>query len=337
MEQIKMYWNIAICWMAPGWKSNLHFTSTFSFLTLPLIRTSWPYPASPDCCIWSHKDSWSKSGSSNHGTVWVLTLPTSLWSSQGWHWEWSERFLFQQYLLEEYRLDLSFSSFPTPMYSRKHREWTWSKHPGQSIAKCPPPAAFLQLISTFYSSFVNILLPYDAKTIGTRFRWWQPKHDGLDQNDWAIDNVLISGSADQRTVMLDTFSSAPLPQHERSPADAGPTGRIAFDMVMEDKTTGKRSTWLWVKEQEASAAICDFAEPLNLCLTVMAITDNPIAIDVLSSAFCSQKVNWKDVMQIFYCMSLFRRLIYFKERKRNLEVPGYCKQISYPECLFPIS
>jgi len=103
---------------------------------------------------------------------------------------------------------------------------------------------FPQLISTLYFSFVNILLPYDAKTIGTRFRWWQPKHDGLDQNDWAIDNVLISGSADQRTVMLDTFSSAPLPQHERSPADAGPTGMIAFDMFVEDKTTGKGFTWI---------------------------------------------------------------------------------------------
>lgn len=89
---------------------------------------------------------------------------------------------------------------------------------------------------------MNILLPYDAKAIGTRFRWWQPKHDGLDQNDWAVDNVLISGSADQRTVMLDTFSSAPLPQHERAPADAGPAGRIAFDMALEDKTTGEPST-----------------------------------------------------------------------------------------------
>lgn len=91
---------------------------------------------------------------------------------------------------------------------------------------------------SFSYRFVNILLPPDAKEIATRFRWWQPRHDGLDQNDWAIDNVLISGSADQRTVMLDTFSSAPVPQHERSPADAGPVGRIAFDMFMEDKTAG---------------------------------------------------------------------------------------------------
>lgn len=111
---------------------------------------------------------------------------------------------------------------------------------------------------------MNILLPPDAKEIATRFRWWQPRHDGLDQNDWAIDNVLISGSADQRTVMLDTFSSAPVPQHERSPADAGPVGRIAFDMFMEDKTSGKLCTvlnkkpsgnavvWIWIFSKERS-------------------------------------------------------------------------------------
>lgn len=159
------------------------------------------------------------------------------------------------------------------MYSRKHWEWTWSKHPAQSIAKSPSPAAFLQLISTFYSSFVNILLPYDAKTIGTRFRWWQPKHDGLDQNDWAIDNVLISGSADQRTVMLDTFSSAPLPQHERSPADAGPAGSIAFDMALEDKTTGKPSSGAASRSKEPVQRFAGLAEPLHLCLTLVEITD----------------------------------------------------------------
>lgn len=55
--------------------------------------------------------------------------------------------------------------------------------------------------------------------------------------------------------MLDTFSSAPLPQHERSPADAGPTGRITIDMFMEDKTTGKGFTWVSVKEQEVSTVL----------------------------------------------------------------------------------
>ncbi|OXB71770.1 UNVERIFIED_CONTAM: hypothetical protein H355_005659, partial [Colinus virginianus] len=124
------------------------------------------------------------------------------------------------------------------------------------------------LMEIFYDQFskpgfVNILLPYDAKTIGTRFRWWQPKHDGLDQNDWAIDNVLISGSADQRTVMLDTFSSAPLPQHERSPADAGPTGRIAFDMFMEDKTTVNEH---WLFHDDCSVErFCDSPDGVMIC------------------------------------------------------------------------
>ncbi|KAJ6666292.1 hypothetical protein lerEdw1_000564 [Lerista edwardsae] len=124
------------------------------------------------------------------------------------------------------------------------------------------------LMEIFYDQFskpgfVNILLPLDAKEVGTRFRWWQPKHDGLDQSDWAIDNVLISGSADQRTVMLDTFSSAPLPQHERSPADAGPMGRIAFDMFMEDRTTVNEH---WLFHDDCSVErFCDSPDGVMMC------------------------------------------------------------------------
>uniref|UniRef100_A0A8C3X6X5 Reelin n=1 Tax=Catagonus wagneri TaxID=51154 RepID=A0A8C3X6X5_9CETA len=124
------------------------------------------------------------------------------------------------------------------------------------------------LMEIFYDQyskpgFVNILLPPDAKEMATRFRWWQPRHDGLDQNDWAIDNVLISGSADQRTVMLDTFSSAPLPQHERSPADAGPVGRIAFDMFMEDKTTVNEH-WLFHDDCTVER-FCDSPDGVMIC------------------------------------------------------------------------
>ncbi|ELW72090.1 Reelin [Tupaia chinensis] len=124
------------------------------------------------------------------------------------------------------------------------------------------------LMEIFYDQyskpgFVNILLPPDAKEMATRFRWWQPRHDGLDQNDWAIDNVLISGSADQRTVMLDTFSSAPVPQHERSPADAGPVGRIAFDMFMEDKTTVNEH-WLFHDECTIER-FCDSPDGVMIC------------------------------------------------------------------------
>uniref|UniRef100_A0A8C6XTW2 Reelin n=1 Tax=Naja naja TaxID=35670 RepID=A0A8C6XTW2_NAJNA len=124
------------------------------------------------------------------------------------------------------------------------------------------------LMEIFYDQFskpgfVNILLPLDAKRVGTRFRWWQPKHEGLDQSDWAIDNVLISGSADQRTVMLDTFSSAPLPQHERSPADAGPTGRIAFDMFVDDRTTVNE---LWMFHDDCSIEkFCDSPDGVLMC------------------------------------------------------------------------
>ncbi|KAB0375952.1 hypothetical protein FD755_012595, partial [Muntiacus reevesi] len=124
------------------------------------------------------------------------------------------------------------------------------------------------LMEIFYDQyskpgFVNILLPPDAKEIATRFRWWQPRHDGLDQNDWAIDNVLISGSADQRTVMLDTFSSAPVPQHERSPADAGPLGRIAFDMFMEDKTAVNEH-WLFHDDCTVER-FCDSPDGVMIC------------------------------------------------------------------------
>ncbi|XP_026533029.1 reelin [Notechis scutatus] len=124
------------------------------------------------------------------------------------------------------------------------------------------------LMEIFYDQFskpgfVNIMLPPDAKRVGTRFRWWQPKHEGLDQSDWAIDNVLISGSADQRTVMLDTFSSAPLPQHERSPADAGPTGRIAFDMFLDDRTTVNE---LWMFHDDCSIEkFCDSPDGVLMC------------------------------------------------------------------------
>nr|XP_034983283.1 reelin isoform X2 [Zootoca vivipara] len=126
------------------------------------------------------------------------------------------------------------------------------------------------LMDIFYDQFskpgfVNILLPPGAQEVGTRFRWWQPKHDGLDQSDWAIDNVLISGSADQRTVMLDTFSSAPLPQHERSPADAGPTGRIAFDMFMEDRTTVNEH---WLFHDDCSIErFCESPDGVMMCGT----------------------------------------------------------------------
>ncbi|XP_043944459.1 reelin isoform X3 [Protopterus annectens] len=124
------------------------------------------------------------------------------------------------------------------------------------------------LMEIFYDQynkpvFLNILLPSEAKAVGTRFRWWQPRHDGLDQNDWAIDNVLISGSADQRTVMLDTFSSTPVPQHERIPADAGPVGRIAYDKFIEDKATVNEQ-WLFHDDCTVEK-FCDSLDGVMMC------------------------------------------------------------------------
>ncbi|XP_041109989.1 reelin-like isoform X1 [Polyodon spathula] len=85
--------------------------------------------------------------------------------------------------------------------------------------------------------FLNVLLPPAAREEGVRVRWWQPKHDGLDQNDWALDNVLIGGSAAQTTGIVDTFSGSALPQHERAPADSAPTGRILQEPRAEERGT----------------------------------------------------------------------------------------------------
>ncbi|XDV29817.1 hypothetical protein PO909_032854, partial [Leuciscus waleckii] len=66
--------------------------------------------------------------------------------------------------------------------------------------------------------FVNVLLPAEARVEGVRIRWWQPQHDGADRSDWALDNVLISGS-DAHAQISDTFGGVALPSHERAPAD----------------------------------------------------------------------------------------------------------------------
>uniref|UniRef100_A0A671T1G1 Reelin n=1 Tax=Sinocyclocheilus anshuiensis TaxID=1608454 RepID=A0A671T1G1_9TELE len=63
--------------------------------------------------------------------------------------------------------------------------------------------------------FVNVLLPAAAQAVGVRIRWWQPQHDGADRSDWALDNVLISGS-DAHAQISDTFGGAALPSHERA-------------------------------------------------------------------------------------------------------------------------
>ncbi|XP_051890268.1 reelin isoform X1 [Pristis pectinata] len=114
-------------------------------------------------------------------------------------------------------------------------------------------------------SFVSILLPSEAKVVGARFRWWQPTHDGHEQSDWAIDNVLIAGSASERTFMLDTFSSTPVPPHDRSPADSGPVGRISFDLFQERPTAYKLNKY-WMFHDECSVErFCDSPDGVMLC------------------------------------------------------------------------
>ncbi|XP_077982491.1 reelin-like [Glandiceps talaboti] len=44
------------------------------------------------------------------------------------------------------------------------------------------------------ASFISLKLPAAARYSGARIRWWQPKHSGQGENDWAIDNVLLAGS-----------------------------------------------------------------------------------------------------------------------------------------------
>lgn len=81
-----------------------------------------------------------------------------------------------------------------------------------------------------------MLLPPAARQEGVRVRWWQPQHEGADHSDWALDNVLISGS-DPRSQISDTFGGVALPNHERAPAD-GTLGRIGQLSEQEESPIG---------------------------------------------------------------------------------------------------
>lgn len=91
----------------------------------------------------------------------------------------------------------------------------------------------------FLCRFVNVLLPPAARALGVRIRWWQPQHDGADHSDWALDNVLISGS-DAHTQISDTFSGVALPSHERAPAD-GTHARHSGSFTHHDDPVGMTS------------------------------------------------------------------------------------------------
>ncbi|XP_077424138.1 reelin isoform X2 [Vanacampus margaritifer] len=93
--------------------------------------------------------------------------------------------------------------------------------------------------------FVNVLLPPAARQEGVRVRWWQPQHDGVDQSDWALDNVLIAGS-DTRAQISDTFGGVALPNHERAPADetSGPNS----DLTELEETPIVSDHWLFSED-----------------------------------------------------------------------------------------
>ncbi|KAK3103287.1 hypothetical protein FSP39_018199 [Pinctada imbricata] len=53
--------------------------------------------------------------------------------------------------------------------------------------------------------FVHVVLPKDAKSSITRFRWWQPSHSGGGRDQWALDEVKI-GSYERLRKIQDNFN-----------------------------------------------------------------------------------------------------------------------------------
>ena len=53
-------------------------------------------------------------------------------------------------------------------------------------------------------SIIHIDLPKEASADCVQFRWWQPKHSGLNADQWAIDQIQLSGYKDL-TLLQDDF------------------------------------------------------------------------------------------------------------------------------------
>ena len=49
------------------------------------------------------------------------------------------------------------------------------------------------MAKNFFYRFVNIDLPVQVKRNGVQIRFWQPKHPGSFNADWALDSIVISG------------------------------------------------------------------------------------------------------------------------------------------------
>ena len=57
--------------------------------------------------------------------------------------------------------------------------------------------------------FVHVTLPTDARSSSTQLMWWQPENSGLDMDQWAIDELLVSAYKDLRSVD-DDFDGKPV-------------------------------------------------------------------------------------------------------------------------------
>ena len=51
---------------------------------------------------------------------------------------------------------------------------------------------------------MHLDLPGEAKTEATRFRWWQPLHDGHGHDQWAVDEIVI-GRYEHLDTLQDDF------------------------------------------------------------------------------------------------------------------------------------
>lgn len=56
---------------------------------------------------------------------------------------------------------------------------------------------------------VLLHLPDEAKREGVKVRWWQPKHGGLNMDDWALDQVIVGGKRINPNEIRDGFSAGP--------------------------------------------------------------------------------------------------------------------------------
>uniref|UniRef100_A0A671T1H3 Reelin n=1 Tax=Sinocyclocheilus anshuiensis TaxID=1608454 RepID=A0A671T1H3_9TELE len=109
--------------------------------------------------------------------------------------------------------------------------------------------------------FVNVLLPAAAQAVGVRIRWWQPQHDGADRSDWALDNVLISGS-DAHAQISDTFGGAALPSHERAPADSTHTRHSGSSIIHEETIVSDH----WLFSEDCSVKrFCSSPDGVMVC------------------------------------------------------------------------